>query len=88
MAAFNTALPEHYSGYSILTNSVSYQFWWQIWLRPTQHTYTIATNQKTLIFIILSIDRQGSQKYTIVLEKFKQYFIKYRNVIYENSKFN
>ena len=93
MEAFNIALTEPFS-FTQLENSPQWiQHFNQFCqlsvlvenLTPTNLTYLYISNQSE--DILQSTDKEA-KKYTMVLEKFKQYFVKCRNVIYANSKFN
>ena len=93
MEAFNIALTEPFS-FTQLENSPQWiQHFNQFCqlsvlvenLTPTNLTYLYICNQSE--DILQSTDKEA-KKYTMVLEKFKQYFVKCRNVIYVNSKFN
>ena len=83
IAAFNIALPEPFS----FTQLEKWPQWISFGGKFHSDQLNIS-NQPEDILLSFQLTDKEAKKCTMVLEKFKRYFVKCRNVNYEISKFN
>ena len=98
MATFNIAPPESFS----FTQPENWEKWIRRFDRfckssglsekpkPDQVNTLIYSmgDQAEDILLSFCLSEEEAKKYSTVVEKFQQYFVKRKNVIYERSKFN